>query len=83
MLQYTNIDDFKATRTHETKDKFFFQNVQSEIFEILKCLKTTWNLPGQPPALTRKLAVETTALHSYSGVITIAGHYYIVIVGSL
>ena len=46
-------------------------------------LKTTWNSPGQSAELTQKLVLETTALHSYSDVITIVGHYYTVIIESL
>ena len=42
-----------------------------------KCLKTTWNSPGQPVELAQKLATETVSLHLwYSFVVTIAGDYY-------
>ena len=57
--------------------KFYFENVQNKIFEISKWSKKTWNLPGQPDELTKKLATGKIAQHSwYSYVVTTVGCYY-------
>ena len=44
-----SLHGFKEKGTHKSRDmQLFFQNVQNEIFKILKCFKTTRNSPEQP-----------------------------------
>ena len=46
---------FKDKSAHKARDmQFFLENVQNEIFKILKMFKTTWNSPDHPAELTEK-----------------------------
>ena len=51
-----------------------------ESISLSNCFKITWNSTEQPIELTQKLATDKVAPHSWcSFVLSIVGHYYVVI----
>ena len=63
---------------------FPFKMFKIRFLRSSKCSKTTGNLPEQLVKLTQKLTTDTTALNSwYSYVVTVAFHYYAVIIEGL
>ena len=59
------------------RNKRQFQDTQREVLRSSKCLKTIWNLPGQPVELAQKLETNKTAPHLWhSCIVTVVSHYY-------
>ena len=64
-----SLSNFKET------DNFKILNVR--FLRSSKCLKTIWNLPGQPVELAQKLETNKTAPHLWhSCIVTVVSHYY-------